>query len=84
MIFQLNGTEDIKITNKDNNFQDITINGLDYQEADGTIRKVNVILPNAKLNLEEKTLIAYANEIDKSSWALELEDAVYFSEKTND
>lgn len=84
MVFHLNDAEDIKIIDKDNGFQDIIINGINYQQKDGTIKKVNITLPNVKLNLKEKTLMAYANEIDKSLWTLELEDAAIQSNNALD
>lgn len=74
MILHLNGTEEIKVINKDNGFQDITINGLNYQQSDGTIRKVNVILPNVKINSDIKDILVYVDEVDKSLWTLELEE----------
>ena len=74
MIIHLNGSEEIKIKDKDNGFQDIAINGLDYQQSDGTIRKVNVILPNVKIDVDTKNILAYADKIDKSLWTLELSE----------
>lgn len=74
MTIHLNGTEEVNIKDKDNGFQDITINGLDYQQSDGTIRKVNIIFPNAKIDADTRNIITYADNVDKSLWTLELEE----------
>lgn len=78
MIIHLNGSEEINIKDKSNGFQEITINGIDLRLSDGTIQKGRMIIPNSRfdpaMSLDVGKLEAYADNVDKSLWTLELKE----------
>lgn len=78
MTIHLNGSEEVNIKDKDNRFQEITINGIDFKLPDGTTQKGRMIIPNGRfdpaMSVDVSKLVAYADNVDKSLWTLELKE----------
>lgn len=78
MILHLNGSEEVNIKDKDNGFQEITINGIDLKLPDGTTQKSRMVIPNSRfepaMSVNVSKLEAYADNVDKSLWTLELKE----------
>ena len=78
MVIHLNGSEKVNIKDKDNGFQEITIDGIDFKLSDGTTRKGRMVIPNSRfdpaMSVDVSKLEAYADNVDKSLWTIELKE----------